>query len=62
MKTPNVGGNLTPKGRRLSWVGITGAGLAVLWAGLSWAGVQAPEAFVSAVGTFAALMAGLFDT
>lgn len=51
----------TPKSKRLSIVGVTGAGLAVLWAGLQWAGVQAPDVFVSAVGTLAAMIAGAFD-
>ena len=51
----------TPKSKRLSVVGLAGAVLAVVWAGLSWAGVEAPDVFVSAVGTLAALLAAAYD-
>jgi len=44
----------TPKAKRLSMVALTGAALAVVWAGAAWAGVEAPDSFVSAVGTLAA--------
>jgi len=51
----------TPKSKRLSVVGLVGAALAVIWAGLGWAGVTAPDVFVSAVGTLAALLAAAYD-
>ena len=61
MKIPTPKRIESPKAKRISVVATTGAALAVLWAGLSWAGVTAPEVFVSAVGTLAALLAGAFD-
>ena len=51
----------TPKSKRLSVVGLVGAVLAVVWAGLGWLGVAAPDVFVSAVGTLAALLAAAYD-
>ncbi len=51
----------TPKAKRLGLVGLTGAGLAVIWAGLQWAGVTAPQVFVSAVATFGALIAAYIE-
>ena len=51
----------TPKSKRLSLVGLTGAAMAVIWAALAWAGIEAPDAFVSSVGTLAAILAGYRD-
>lgn len=52
----------TPKSKRLSVVAVTGAALAVLWGGLSWVwNIEAPDTFVSAVGTLAAMLAAAYD-
>ena len=59
--TPEILIPTTAKSKRLSIVGLVGAALAVFWAGLAWAGIDAPDVFVSSLGTLAAMLAGALD-